>query len=127
MTEECLDEVKERTSSTVTVSFIDENGDPVTPDSGTYRLDRPKQKISVLAPTALPSLGTSVDIEITSAQNRVYRQRDASEIAELTVEFDYGIGKHGTANYRYRIINLYGVVPVASSSVSPSSSASPST
>jgi len=128
MSDECLDEVNERTTSFVTVSFFDENDAPVTPSAATYRIDRPAKKIAVLGVTAISPLGTTAELEIASAENRIYQQRNPSEIAEVTVEWDYGSPlKHGTAKYRYRIINLYGVVPVVSASVSPSSSASPST
>jgi hypothetical protein len=128
MADECLDEVNERTTSFVTVSFFDQDGAPVVPSSATYRIDRPQKKIAVLPQTAISPLGTTADLEITSAENRIYQQRLPSEVAEVTVEWDYGSPiKHGTAKYRYRIINLYGVVPVVSASVSPSSSVSPST
>jgi len=128
MSDECLDEVNERSSSFVTASFFDENGDPVTPSAATYRIDRPQKKIAVLAVTSISPLGVTAELEITSEQNRIYQQRNASEVAEVTVEFDYGSPlKHGTAKYRYRVINLYGVRPVASASMSPSASASPST
>ena len=127
MVDECLDEVTERSSSFITVSFFDENGDPVIPSAATYRIDRPARKISVLGVTSISPLDVTAELAITTEQNRIYRQREASEIAEVTVEWDYGSPlKHGTAKYRYRVINLYGVVPVASASMSPSASASPS-
>lgn len=127
MTEPCLDENNERSTYFVTVSFIDEDGNPVTPNAATYRVDRPELKIAVLAATAISPLGTTADLELTEEENRIYKQRNSSEIQEVTVEFDYDSStKHGTGKYRYRILNLYGVVPVASASMSPSASASPS-
>lgn len=127
MSDECLDEVNERSTYIVTASFFDEDGDPVTPDSATYRVDRPKGNISVLPVTSISPLSTTADLEITSAQNRIYNQRHDYEVQEVTVEFDYGSpAKHGTARYRYKVINLYGIQPVASPSLSPSASASPS-
>jgi hypothetical protein len=126
MSEECLDENNERSSYFLTVSFFDENQAPVTPTAATYRIDRPEKKIAVLAATAISPLSTTADLEITAAENRIYNQRKAFEIQEVTVEWDYGAGKHGTARYRYKIVNLYGVIPVASASVSPSASSSPS-
>jgi hypothetical protein len=129
MSEECLDEITERSSSTVTVSFFDEDGNAVTPDAATYRIDVPVSRTSILPATTFPSLSTAVDLEITSDQNRVVKERQPSEVHEVTIEFDYTAisgPKHGTARYRYRIINLYGVTTVPSASVSPSSSTSPS-
>lgn len=128
MSEECLDSVNERSTSFITVVFTDEDGNPVTPDAATYRLDNVTRPIAAILPaTAFPSLATSVDIEITSDQNQIFRNRNKEEVREVTVEFDYdGSTKHGTAKYRYKVVNLFGVVTVPSVSVSPSSSASPS-
>jgi hypothetical protein len=126
MAEECLDEVNERSTLMLTVSFFDEDSVAVTPDAATYRIDDPTSRTNILPATAITPLGVTADLEITSDENRVIRSRSASEVRVLTVEFDYGTGKHGTAEYRYRVLNLYGVVTVPSASVSPSSSASPS-
>lgn len=131
MSEECLFEQNERTSMSLTVSFFNEDSDPVTPDSATYRIDsfQGTRGTAVLPATAIGSLSTSVELQITSDQNQIIRQRNEFEIKEVTVEFDYTSGtgpKHGTNRYRYRVLNLYGVVNVASPSVSPSASSSPS-
>lgn len=128
MSEECLNEVNERTSLTLTVSFFDENEVAVTPDSATYRIDsmQGNRGTAVLAATAISPLSTTADLEITSNQNQIIRQRNPFEIKVVTVEFNYGGGKRGTAEYRYKVLNLYGVVNVASASLSPSASASPS-
>lgn len=129
MSDECLNEITERSTYFITVSFLDEDGDPVIPDAATYRLDSlTRPKTNILPATAFPSLSTSVDIVITSDQNQIYNNRNASELREMTVEFDYdGSTKHGTAKYPYRVLNLYGVVTVPSASLSPSASVSPST
>lgn len=128
MSEECLFEINERTSLILTVSFFDEDEVAVTPDSATYRIDslQGTRGTAVLAATTISPLSTTADLEITSDQNQIIRQRNAYEIKVVTVEFDYGSGKHGTAEYRYKVLNLYGVVNVTSGSVSPSASASPS-
>jgi hypothetical protein len=127
MSEECLDECNERTSLTLTISFLDEDAAPVTPDSATYRIDNLLPRpAAILAATAITPLDDSVELEITSDQNQILRDRNPYEVRVVTVEFDYGSDKHGTAEYRYKVLNLYGVVTVASASVSPSASASPS-
>jgi hypothetical protein len=129
VSEECLDEINERSSSFITVSFLDEDGTPVVPDAATYRIDVPIARTVILSATAFPSLSTAVDLEIESSENRMVNQRQPSEVHEVTVEFDYTAvsgTKHGTARYRYRVINLYGVTTVPSASVSPSASSSPS-
>lgn len=127
MAEQYLDERNERTTVIITVNFLDENGDPVTPDSATYRIDDEDNRANILPATAIGSLSDSVDLEITPEQNTIIRRRNDYEIRTVTVEWDYdGSTKHGTAEYKYKLLNLYGVVDVVSPSVSPSASASPS-
>lgn len=126
MPDDCLDSVNERSTWTITASFFDDDDVAVTPTAATYRVDDEKSRTNIIPPTALSGLSTTEDIEITSDQNYIIRSRRAYEVRTVTVEFDYGSGKHGTAQYRYKLVNLYGVVDVPSASVSPSASASPS-
>lgn len=129
MANECLDECTERTTFVITVSFTDEDDNPVTPTTATYRLDDKESRTTIISSTSIGSPSSSVDIVITSDQNFIIRSRKEYEIRRLTVEFDYegsGGPSHGTAEYRYKLVNLYGVVDVPSPSVSPSASASPS-
>lgn len=128
MAEECLDSYNERTTVMLTVSFFDEDEAPVTPDSATYRIDslQGTRGTAVLPATPISPLGTTAELEITSDQNQIIRQRNTFEIKVVTVEFVYDTDKRGTAEYKYKVLNLYGVVNVASPSVSPSASASPS-
>lgn len=127
MANECLDSFNERSTVVLTVAFTDDDGAAVTPDAASYRVDDRASRTAVLAATAIGSLSTSIDLTITSEQNAIVRPRKAFEIRTVTVEFDYdSSAKHGTAQYEYKLVNLYGVVDVASASVSPSASASPS-
>ena len=129
MANECLFEVSERTAFPLAVSFIDEDSLPVTPTSATYRIDDEASRTAIVPVTSFPSLSTSVDLWITSDQNFIVKSRNKSEIRTVTVQYVYE-SENGptpaTAQYRYKVLNLYGVVDVPSSSTSPSSSASPS-
>lgn len=129
MADDCLDTCNERATFTITVSFLDEDEVAVTPDSATYRIDDQASRTNIQSATAISPLSTTVDIIITSDQNHIVRSRKPFEIRTVTVEFDYTSDAgpaHGTAQYKYKLINLYGVVDVPSASVSPSASASPS-
>ncbi len=129
MPNECLAEFTERSTVTIAVTFTDEDGAPVTPDSATYRIDDEANRTNIQPATAISPLSTSVDLKVTSDQNFIIRPRSKFEIRTLTVEFDYTSDSgpaHGTAQYKYKLLNLYGVVDVPSASVSPSSSPSPS-
>ena len=127
MADECLDECNERSTWLVDVAFFDDEGAPVTPDAATVRIDDEKRRVNIRPQTAIAPLDDTVTIEITSDENYIIRPRSKYEVRTVTVEFDYGIGRHGTTQYRYKVINLYGVVDVPSASMSPSASASPST
>lgn len=127
MANECLFEVNERTSFPLAVAFLDENSDPVSPTSATYRIDDEASKTAILPVTAFPSLSTTVDLWITSDQNFIVKPRSKYEIRTVTVQYEYESDNGptpATAQYQYRVKNLYGVVDVPSASLSPSSSAS---
>lgn len=129
MTTDCLDTFTERSTIPVVLSFFDENDDPVVPDSATYRVDDEKNRTNIVPTTSLSGLSTTKTIVITSDQNYIIKSRAESEIRTVTVEFDYESENgpaHGTAEYKYKLVNLYGVVDVPSASLSPSASASPS-
>lgn len=130
MANECLFEANERSAFPIAVSFLDENGDPVTPTSATYRIDDEASKTAILPVTNFPSLAVSVDLWITSDQNFIVKpQRGKPEIRTVTVQYVYE-SENGptaaTAQYKYKLVNLYGVVDVPSASMSPSGSMSPS-
>jgi hypothetical protein len=129
MANECLTEVNERTAFPLTVSFLDEDSLPVTPTSATYRIDDEASKTAILPVTNFPTLDDTVDLWITSDQNFIVKPRKPFEIRTVTVQYVYE-SENGptpaTAQYRYKLVNLYGVVDVPSASLSPSASASPS-
>lgn len=127
MVDECLDEVNERSTQIVTVTFRDEDDVLVVPTSATYRLDDKQRRTVIRDDTAIGSLANSVDIEILPEENRIIRPRSIYEIRTLTVHYEWGSGRAANSEYRYKVINLYGVNPFGSPSVSPSASASPST
>lgn len=129
MTNDCLDECNERSHFVIAVSFLDEDGVLVVPTAATYRIDDELNRRNIQPATAISPLASSVDLWITSDQNFIIKPRSKFEVRTVTVEFDYesDVGPaHSTAQYRYKLLNLYGVVDVPSASLSPSASASPS-
>ena len=129
MANECLFEVNERSDFALAVSFLDEDSVAVVPTAATYRIDDQLNRRNIQLSASFPSLASTVDLWITSDQNFIIKSRSVYEIRTVTVEYDYESDdgpKHGTAEYRYKLVNLYGVVDVPSASLSPSSSVSPS-
>lgn len=104
-----MEEVNDRSTAVITVGLKDENGNAVTPSAATYRIDDVDSGTQILDDTAFPSLASQVDLEITDAQNALLDETKPYESRKITVKFDYGSGKKGTAQYIYRIKNLSGV------------------
>ena len=130
MAETCLAEYNERSSVVVTASFVDEDGSPVAPDSADYRIDDKASRTTILDWTTITSPSDEEEVLITADQNRIIKPRKAFEIRTITFRWQW-TGTLGLmenkSQYEYRVNNLYGVVDVPSASVSPSTSASPST
>lgn len=112
--------LNERTTLVLTLTFRDEDDVLVTPTAVYYRIDDASSGTSIVDNTALGSLSSAMELEITTAQNRSLSQASLEERV-VTVEFDYGSGRHGSNEYRYLLKNLY-YVDAVSPSVSPSSS-----
>lgn len=103
-----MDVVNEKTTWIVTLSFTDEDGNAVTPDSGTYRLDALKTDGTleqVTGDTAFTPTSNTHEIVITSAENQMKDATRRFEPRILTVTFTYG-SRTGTAEYRYLLKNL---------------------
>ena len=102
-----MQSVNEQSTCIVTVSFQDENGNPVTPGQAWYSLYCETSGKEILAETALTGLSTSKDIEIAPAQNAMQNAGNSSETKVLTVRFTYNGGaRQGTAQYKYLLLNL---------------------
>lgn len=104
-----LTTINEKTTLLVTAAFFDEDGIASTPTAATYRLHDRASGTVILNTTALTGLGTTKVIEITSAQNALVAAAAASEEHVLTLEWDYGSGRHGTDEYAWVVRGLVGV------------------
>lgn len=127
MAEDCLFSVNERSDFPLTIAFLDDDSTAATPTAATYRVDDEANRTNLQPVTSFPSLDDTVVLWVQSDWNRIIRPRSKSEIRTVTVEYDYESSdgpKHSTTEYRYRVVNLYGVLDVASASVSPSASPS---
>ena len=100
--------INERTTLVLTLTFLNDTGDEVDPDAATLRIDDVTSNTVVRAVTALVNPTSGMEVEITSAENAMKTTRGKEERV-VTVEFDYGIGRHGTQEYRYYLAGLVGV------------------
>jgi hypothetical protein len=101
--------INEKTTLLVTAAFFDEDGIAATPSAATYRIHDRASGTVIVAVTTLTGLGITKQIEITSAQNAMVAAGAATEEHVLTLEWDYGSGRHGSDEYRWLLRNLVGV------------------
>jgi hypothetical protein len=104
-----MDEVNERTTMLLTVAFFDDDGVAVAPTTASYRIDNRNSGTEIVDDTAIATPGTTEEIEITSAQNRILNAANKEEIRVVTVDFTYGSSRRGTVEYFYKVKNLFGI------------------
>jgi len=101
-----LDRWNENSTVIVNAAFVDEDGAPVTPNAAKYRVDDHASETAIVALTAISPLSTAVDIEIPGSANKMVDTTKRTEVRKVTVQFTYGSGRRGTAEYRYELVNL---------------------
>ena len=104
-----LKEIYEKDTLVVTAAFYDDASAAVTPTSATYRIHDKASGTIIKAVTTLTGLGTTKAIEVTSAENALVNANDNAEEHILTLAFDYGASRHGSATYRWVVKGLEGV------------------
>jgi hypothetical protein len=105
-----MESVNEGTTSILILTFKDENGDPVIPLSGTYRIDDLDSGTGITGDTGFtPSLST-YNLVIGATANRILSGAAEKELRRVTVTFQYGASGQGTGEYFYEVKNLGGLV-----------------
>jgi hypothetical protein len=101
--------VNEGSTHMVSASFADEDGNPVIPTSGTYRVDDVASDTALVEPTAFTPTAAEQVITIPHTANRILSAARAWEERRLTLTFVYA-GGQGSGDYLYKVKNLGGVV-----------------
>lgn len=99
------DEVKEKSTAYLTVTFKDKAGSPAAPASATYRIDCLTTGTAIRPETALTSAG-SVEITITPEENRIVGTTNVRERRRVTVQASYGAADGVTDQFDYDVLNL---------------------
>jgi hypothetical protein len=105
--------MNERSTWITTVSFFDEDNDPVTPDSASYRIDDVSSGTEVREDTDIETLATTVEIEWEPADTAILDDSRMNEKKRLTITWIYDTDKQGTAEYILNVKNLRGLLPSA--------------
>lgn len=103
-----MDIINEKDSYFFTASFLDENKAPVTPNSGTWRIDDVTGGVETeikVATTFTPTAATH-DFEVVPNENRILTATNQSEIRRATVTMIYGTSKQKTKEYEWTVKNV---------------------
>lgn len=110
-----MDEVTERSTWITTVSFTDEDEDPVVPASASYRIDDVGSDTEIRDDTEISPLDSEVDIILTAADTSILDETRPYETRRVTVSWTYptaaspSVTGTGTKEYLLNVVNLKGV------------------
>jgi hypothetical protein len=99
-------DVNEGSTAILTMSFKNELGIATVPTTIQYRIDNISMNKLIKDWTSITP-GSSVDLEITNLENAISTVSPSTkEVRRVTVKWTYAIGKYGTAEYNYNVVNL---------------------
>ena len=112
-----VDEVIERSLRVINLAFTDEDGNPVTPTSASYRIDDVGSGTEVRGDTAIAitAPNTDVDIPLTAADTSILDETKPYETRRLTYTWTYStltspsVEADDNDEYLYNVVNLQGV------------------
>lgn len=103
-----MEQVNERSTAYLAVTFKDKAGAAQQPTTASYRIDDVATGAQIRGDTALTP-GTSVEITLTPADNAILSPRLAVEEHVVTVTGTYGENDAVRAQYVYAVLNLQAV------------------
>ena len=103
-----MEQVNERSTAYLTVTFKDKAGAAQQPTAASYRIDDVATGTEIRADTSLTP-GTSVEITLTTADNAILSPRLEVEKHVVTVTGTYGENDAVRAQYVYEVVNLQAV------------------
>lgn len=103
--------INEKTSSTFTLEFYDENGTAISPETASYSLHDVQSGTEIIAETQISNPTSSVEIEVSREENKIINDANIKETRNLTVEYNYRnsqgeLKSGGSAEFFYEILNL---------------------
>lgn len=99
-----MDEIKEGTSRTLTVSFKDKAGAAATPSSVQFRVDCDTTGLNVRPLQAATPPAASMDITLVAADNVRKGVNNPFEIRRVTVIADFPGGNRLVEEFRYQVL-----------------------
>lgn len=100
-----MEQVNEKSTAYLTVSFYDKDSVLAQPTSATYRVDTEAGE-AIRTSTALTPVGGQVEITLLASDNAIITTNAVREIHVVTVSAVYGSDDELHDAYRYEVVNL---------------------
>ncbi len=100
--------VNELSPLQMTMTFTDENGDPLTPSTAEWRLDDPTNGQVVDWTTIAGATATTV-ITIEAQYNKIFDSTVVREARQFSVRINDGLPSEAHEEFKYHVINLHQV------------------
>lgn len=97
--------VNERSTSYLTITFKDKDGNLAAPSSATYQINCMTTGTEIKADTALGG-GSSVEVTISAAENALIDQTNRLERRRVTVDASFAGGQEHHEEFDYYVKNL---------------------
>jgi len=99
-----METIKEGSSGILTISFTDQDGNAITPDSATFNI-YDEFSGTVRRSGTISSLASSITFVTTDSDNAIIDQNNRYEVVAILIEFTYN-SRYGKDTYKYKIENL---------------------
>lgn len=104
-----MDIFEEKATGYVVLTFKDEDGNavvPISPTTYTLHDESTGGIINGREDTTVPSLASSIDLELEPDDNVIVTTSRTYEVHILTIKWTYNTDKKGTQEYRFAVENL---------------------
>lgn len=100
-----MKEYQDKTSGTVTLSFLDVTGALAAPTTATYQIDCLTTGTNVRTLTTLTA-ASQITFILSTSDNAIINPINQSEIKKITVNATYGAGDEAHAETHYVVRNM---------------------
>lgn len=104
-----MQQVNEKSTAYLTVTFRNKAGVAEAPATATYRIDDVASGAQVREAEAITPAAATMEVRLTPADNALLEAGNPAELRRVTVVGQYGQDDAVTSEYVYEVINLRGV------------------
>lgn len=100
--------VNEQSPLCITLTFTDENGDPLIPSTVDWRLDDTELDAEVVGWTPLISMASTMTMTIAADNNVIVNESKTREARMYGVRINNTMQSEAHAEFKYHVLNLVG-------------------